>query len=101
MFLGTLAFVCPAIQYGWLYTRLFERQKFLALRQSGDNYDCGMILPPSLKPDLDWWLQKVPHARNKMKIDSYIIEIYSDGWGAFWSELEQRDLINVLELRDV
>lgn len=70
-----------------------------------------MNLPPTLKPDFDSWLQKVPHAKNEIKIDSYSIEIYSHasktGWGAFcngqrchgWSELKQRDHINVLELR--
>lgn len=31
-FLGVLTSACPAIPYGWIYTKGFERAKFLALR---------------------------------------------------------------------
>lgn len=111
-FLGTLVSVCPAVQYGWLYTKLFERQKFLALKQFKDNYDCRMVLPPGLRSDFDWWLKNVPQAKNKIRVDLYNLEIFSDasqtGWGAFcngqryhgfWSDLERADHINVLELK--
>lgn len=100
------------MKYSWLYTKLFERHKFLALRRSAKNYDCKMILPPSLRQDFEWWMRKVPHAKNNIKIDYYSLEIYSDasktGWGAFcngqrrhgyWSDLEQQEHINVLELK--
>lgn len=33
-FLGVLTSSCPAVRYGWLYTKLFEREKFLALQNS-------------------------------------------------------------------
>jgi Reverse transcriptase (RNA-dependent DNA polymerase)/DNA N-6-adenine-methyltransferase (Dam) len=111
-FLGTLCSICTAVRYGWVYTKLFERQKFLALRKSGDNYNCKMVLPPTLKEDFTWWLQRVPCARNNIKVDSYRLEIFSDasktGWGAFcngkrchgfWSDLEREEHINILELK--
>lgn len=51
-FIGTLISVCPAIKYGFLYTKLFEREKFLALSKGG--YDSKMHLPIYLHNDLKW-----------------------------------------------
>lgn len=53
--IGSLISVCPAVQYGLLHTKLFEREKFLALRKNNDNYSSFMSLPNHLKKDFDWW----------------------------------------------
>lgn len=111
-FLGTLTAVCPAVRYGWLYTKVFERQKFLALKASGGNYDAKMSLPGILQPDFQWWLRNISTAKNNIRIDSYSLEISSDasttGWGAsangkkchgYWSETERSYHINFLELK--
>ena len=44
-FLGSLSACCAAIPYGWAYTKQFERDKFLALRRNGENFDAVMSLP--------------------------------------------------------
>lgn len=35
-FIGVLTAACPAVKYGWLYTKTLEREKFLALQKHGD-----------------------------------------------------------------
>ncbi|XP_070530006.1 uncharacterized protein [Cardiocondyla obscurior] len=48
--IGSLISVCPAVQYGLLYTKTFERQKFLALGDANQNFssrnlrDCNILL---------------------------------------------------------
>lgn len=37
-FVGHLIAACPATNYGWLYTRLFEREKYIALQKSNMAY---------------------------------------------------------------
>lgn len=54
-FIGSLIAVCPAVQYGMLHTKLLEREKFLALASSGNNFEARMSLPVSLGKDLLWW----------------------------------------------
>lgn len=53
--IGILCSACPAIAYGWVYTKPFEREKFLALQKSKENYDSHMQLSPHLQPDFSWW----------------------------------------------
>lgn len=109
-FVGLLVSACPAIEYGWLYTKLFERIKFLNLQQD-DNYDRFMNIPQSILPDLTWWRKALPHSVNKIKLDSYDIEIFSDasttGWGiacgeqrasGLWNDQERAMHINYLEI---
>ncbi|XP_063374150.1 uncharacterized protein LOC134661866 [Cydia amplana] len=107
---GSLVAACPAIEYGLLYTKEFERCKFLNLKDD-DNYDRHMTLPDTLLPDLHWWFKAVKHSVRQIKIDSYCLEIFTDasttGWGAacgnetasgVWSREEQEMHINGLEL---
>lgn len=107
---GLLISACPAVEYGLLYTKQFERCKFLNL-QGHDNYDKVMNIPGSLLPDCHWWLNAIDNSAHRIKDDIYITEIYSDasttGWGAvcngetasgIWSETETKQHINCLEL---
>lgn len=57
-FLGLLTSACPAVKYGWLYTKLLERQKFLALQSCNHNYLGTLSLSNEIKSELSWWLQK-------------------------------------------
>lgn len=111
MFLGKLTSICPGIRYGWLYTKMFEREKFLALRDTGGNYDAIMNLSPTLSCDFQWWINNLPHSKNCIRVDTFELEIFSDasntGWGiccsgkkphGFWSEVEKQHHINYLEL---
>lgn len=108
---GLLVSACPAIEYGWLYTKEMERIKFLNLRECNDDYDSFMNIPDSLLEDVHWWLNKIDHATHRIRNDDYRVEIYSDasttGWGAAcgdqtasgqWSISEQEYHINYLEL---
>lgn len=52
--IGTLVAICPAVKYGWLFTKAFERFKFLSLQLSKNNYENKITIPPSLKNDLFW-----------------------------------------------
>ncbi|XP_050305596.1 uncharacterized protein LOC126742834 [Anthonomus grandis grandis] len=110
-FIGILTSACPAVKYGWLYTKAFEREKFLALQSCNGNYNSRMSIPSNLSNDFDWWLTNIPFAFNSLGPMNYKIEIFSDaspsGWGVccngekshgFWSPTEKTHHINYLEL---
>lgn len=107
---GLLTSACPAIQYGWAYTKSIERCKYLALLRC-DDYDSLMTIPNYLQSDLKWWLHAVKTSVNPLREDRYKIEIFSDaskkGWGAVcsgetangrWNAEEANMHINYLEL---
>lgn len=83
-FIGLLTSACPAVKYGWLYTKLFEREKFLALNHT-ENYNRQMKLSPILNKDFKWWLNNIKNTCNPIRSIEYILEIFSDasttGWG--------------------
>lgn len=110
-FVGILTAACPAIAYGWVYQKLFERQKFLALLLNNINFDSIMYLPELLRDDFLWWKNNIMLLSNPIRLESYSKIIYSDaslsGWGAmcegrsargFWNSKERREHINYLEL---
>lgn len=109
--IGKLVSVCPAIKYGYLYSKLFEREKYLALKISRGNYNDSMQIPHCLNNDLNWWIKNLKNNTNFLKRGSFVKEIFSDasntGWGlfcngysshGFWSEKEKTQHINYLEL---
>lgn len=108
--IGLLVSICPAVPYGWLYTKLMERTKYLALKED-DDYDQYITLPKILSEDFNWWLLNIDICKNPMRTGNYQLEIYSDaslsGWGVScsgqtasgqWSTEEQNEHINYLEL---
>ena len=74
---GTLIAACPAVNYGWLYTKRLEREKFLALTENNDDFDKKMRVSRSMKSDLEWWLKNIGTAKNQIKDASLT------GWGAY------------------
>lgn len=111
-YLGLLCSACPAVSYGWVYTKRLEREKFLALRKSGDDYDKVMNLPSDLDSEFLWWKNNILTSHNPIRSGKYMLEIFSDasltGWGVycngerahgFWSPVESKDHINLLELK--
>ncbi|VEN60618.1 unnamed protein product [Callosobruchus maculatus] len=110
-FIGNLVSAAPAIRYGFLYIKLFEREKLKALNRVNGNYDAKMNIAPHLSPDFSWWLAHIDLSYNYIHHEKFAIEIFSDasksGWGAhcdsetifgFWSTREKHKHINELEL---
>lgn len=102
--IGLLISICPAMKYGWMYT------KSLCLKQR-DDYDQYMLLPDSLSEDFRWWLSNIDTCNASIRSSQYCLEIYSDasrtGWGIScsgktasgrWSQDELVHHINYLEL---
>lgn len=110
--LGLLTSACPAVRYGWLYTKLLERQKFLALKEYNYNYEAIMDIPQEiLGEDLRWWRRNILTTYSNIKQDKFSLEIFTDasltGWGAwagnvkthgYWSDADKQHHINHLEL---
>lgn len=110
-FIGLLISVCPAIEYGWLHTKIFEREKFINLLKHND-YEKFMILNKELiNEDLDWWYYNIDQSISPIRNNIYEFEFFSDasktGWGAsfnnekihgFWTEDEKHYHINILEM---
>lgn len=108
--IGVLVAACPAAKYGWLYTKILERQKFLAVQRCAD-YEAQFKPHPVILDDLNWWKVNALTLSNSMKTLSYDLEIYTDasrsGWGAVcnderargaWKNSELKSHINFLEL---
>ena len=109
--LGKLVAACPAMKYGWLYTKLLEYEKIKALEKSLGNYKTKMIVSKEIKSDIRWWILNIPNGNKSFKIESYVKVIYTDasdtGWGAtdgtknifgFWNKVDIKLHINYKEL---
>ncbi|KAJ8971931.1 hypothetical protein NQ317_015437 [Molorchus minor] len=112
--LGLLTSACPAIKYGWVHTKMFERVKFLALMSHGGDYSAFMPISDTVKTDLIWWSQNIRLATNSLHRDHFDLEISTDaslsGWGAYcqgesvsgwWSVEDKTHHINILELKAI
>ena len=99
------------MKYSWVYTKEFERQKFLALTNNNDNYEAIMTLKANVV-DFSWWEAHIMSGIKTISNLEFAMEIYSDasltGWGAvckpqkcngFWDSVEQQQHINFLELK--
>lgn len=102
-------------QYGLLYTKRFEREKFLALVRNNEDYSARMDISSHLQENFKWWsdIFSNPLQSNKIRSGRFVREIFTDaslnGWGAscrdertrgWWSKCEKLTLhINSLELK--
>lgn len=109
--LGNLVSVCMAVAYGFVYTKILEREKFLSLEACGGNYENNIIISKEVKQDLLWWKRNIVTGYSRIKQYNFELEIFSDasgtGWGAFcngqsargqWSDEELSFHINYREL---
>lgn len=109
--IGVLIAACPGVQYGWLYTKVLERQKYLALQKHNGNYESKINLPNDILEDLNWWKSNIYKTYSPMRSFEHKLEIYTDasgtGWGAvcgdkkvngMWKTTEKKHHINYLEL---
>ena len=53
--IGSLVSACPAVEYGFVYTKMLEKQKLKALKFNKYNYISNMIVPANVIDDLKWW----------------------------------------------
>lgn len=113
-FIGLLTSACPAVRYGWLYTKFLERTKYLALLKNNDNYSAKTGMSPDAKMDILWWKNNIQKTVNYIKNDNFELEISTDacltGWGAacngqrvngWWTTEFQNRHINFLELQAI
>lgn len=110
-FLGVLASACPAVAYGFIHCKRLERQKYLALKFNGGNYEGKMHIIDSMSEDFNWWKLNAVIGSNPIRTQQFSLEIFSDssltGWGChcndskafgFWNDQERKYHINYLEL---
>lgn len=108
---GKLGAACPAIKYGWLYTKVFERYKTLALKSSNSDYKGSMFLNEEIKEDISWWKVSIAKSFVSLEQQDFLITIFTDasddGWGAHddwksvsgpWRDEEASRHINYREL---
>jgi len=109
--IGLLVSSRYAIPYSILYTKRLERQKYLALKSSGQDYNASVKITQQLRDDMNWWLRQLDHPSCQIRTDQFDLTIFTDasltGWGAhcgnnkthgFWSLSESKLHINTLEL---
>lgn len=112
--IGILVSTFSAVEYGRLYYRELEREKFLALRRNQGNYDADMRITQNMKQELKWWFTNVAKQDRKITHGNPEIQIQTDaslsGWGAIcqdsqtggrWSDEEKENHINFLELKAI
>ncbi|KAJ8914836.1 hypothetical protein NQ315_014849 [Exocentrus adspersus] len=107
--IGHLISVCPAVRYGWLYTKRLERQKYLSLKKGGGDYNGTVSVNSDIREDISWWLTILPQAEQTFQSESFEFEIYSDASNTvggerahgFWSKQEVKNHINYLELLSI
>lgn len=110
-FLGVLTAACPAVAYGFIHCKRLEREKFLALKFNGGNYDAKIRINTKMVEDFEWWKTNAAIGINPIRNQNFCIEIFSDasmtGWGSycnkkyssgFWNKEERKKHINFLEL---
>lgn len=108
--IGTLTAACPAVRYGWLYTKRLEREKYLALEKYF-HYESEFTPSAYILDDLNWWAKNIFSTYNNLQVKDFDKEIFTDasrtGWGAYckdgrtggeWNESELGFHINYLEL---
>lgn len=110
--IGSLIATCQAAKYGYLYTKILEREKILALEANNYNYNKKISVSVEMVDELKWWQQNINKNKKSLdKISSYDITIFTDasktGWGATngsnnvwgtWDKIERSHHINYLEL---
>ena len=108
--IGVLISACPGTKYGWLHTKQLEIEKFLALKNSNDNYEAKMDVTDRMKDGIKWWINNIMTTKNPIRENAYTLEIFTDasltGWGAvcrdekvngWWTTNDKKYHINILE----
>lgn len=81
---GKLVAACPALDYSWLYTKIIEREKLLALSKNNNNYNSMMKMPFTVIPDLLWWKNRVKDGKSFIKTGDFKLTIFTDAFNSDW-----------------
>ena len=77
--IGSLIATCQAAKYGYLYTKILEREKILALEANNYNYNKKISVSVEMVSELRWWQQNINKNKKSLdKISSYDITIFTD-----------------------
>ena len=78
---------CPAVKYGWAYTKACERQKYLALKANNNNYEAHMNVSKEVMEEFRWWRSIGSRSEDSIRETRFELVIFTDasltGWGAF------------------
>lgn len=62
--------------YNFIICKKFERQKFLALKFNGKNYEEKILINQCMKEDLNWWKTNTTIGSNLITNQNFCIEIF-------------------------
>ena len=111
--IGKLVSLEQGVEYAPLYYKPLEKVKEVQLKLHRGNFDSFMTIPKEIYPVINWWIHNISSSFKLVSQGPPSLVIYSDSstkaWGAFnktdnirtngaWSEIEQTEHINVLEL---
>lgn len=86
--IGSLVSSSPGVEYGLLHCKSLESVKVKALRRASMNFELRMVIPDSVRPDLQWWAGSINRAERAIRQFNFEREIFSNasltGWGAAW-----------------
>uniref|UniRef100_A0ABD2W283 Core-binding (CB) domain-containing protein n=1 Tax=Trichogramma kaykai TaxID=54128 RepID=A0ABD2W283_9HYME len=64
---GKLVAACIAVQYGWLYIKIFEGKKIQALKRSNGSYKGNRTMCEEIKSDMRRWNDNLGSAKKEFK----------------------------------
>jgi len=109
--IGVIVSSFPGVEHGPLHYRSLERDKSHALRENKGNFGSSMILSPSSRAELNWWISNVDTSLKLISHGEPELHIQTDasalGWGGLrgeqrtggrWTQQEASHHINYLEL---
>ena len=74
--IGSLGSFCQATKYGWAHLKDFQRSRYKALRDNGNDFEKYMRLPSSLKNDFAWWKASIVGTKREIKNKNIYIIYY-------------------------
>ena len=91
--IGVIVSSFPGVEHGPLQYRSLERDKSLALRENKGNLGFSMILSPSSRAELNWWISNVDSSHKRISYGEPELHIQTDasahGWGGLGENKEQ------------
>ena len=112
--IGHMVSCFPGVEFGELFYRQLEIEKFVALKVEKGNFDAKMTLSDKARSDIHWWISNAHLSNKVINHGSIDLVISTDasllGWGASlgqktaggrWSNVEKEHHINYLELKAV